>query len=202
MKADAGCVCAGDAPPGSYSTSTPFMLLPGTFGRARSNTTVTFAAFGSAAEAVLIASAARTAADTSRVNMGNLLLKNVCRATTGARPSIQAATSVRGLRAEPLVEADRAQARALSRRERAVVEDGTEVARVHVRHDLARVLGCPEKTPDDFIHGQSLGTGDFDGAIERRSERDVGERRDHVVGRDRLEQRRRQADLLAGGGRL
>ena len=28
----AGWVCAGDAPPGPYSTSTPRMLLPGTFG--------------------------------------------------------------------------------------------------------------------------------------------------------------------------
>src|SRR5215472_12217499 len=43
MKADLGCVCAGDEPPGPYSTSTPLMLLPGTFGRACSYTRVTFA---------------------------------------------------------------------------------------------------------------------------------------------------------------
>src|SRR5262249_14137133 len=42
MKADLGCVCAGDEPPGPYSTSTPLMLLPGTFGRACSYTRVTF----------------------------------------------------------------------------------------------------------------------------------------------------------------
>ena len=34
MNAESGWVCAGDEPPGWYSTSTPFMLLPGTFGRA------------------------------------------------------------------------------------------------------------------------------------------------------------------------
>src|SRR5262249_51327837 len=41
MKADFGWVCAGFEPPGWYSTSTPFILLPGTFGRARSKTNVT-----------------------------------------------------------------------------------------------------------------------------------------------------------------
>src|SRR5205085_10079765 len=43
MKADVGCVWAEDVPPGPYSTSTPLMLLPGTFGRACSYTSVTFA---------------------------------------------------------------------------------------------------------------------------------------------------------------
>src|SRR5262245_31858721 len=43
MNAELGWVCAGFEPPGWYSTSTPFMLLPGTFGRARSNTSVTLA---------------------------------------------------------------------------------------------------------------------------------------------------------------
>jgi hypothetical protein len=42
MKAESGWVWAGDEPPGWYSTSTPFMLLPGTFGSAWSKTTVTF----------------------------------------------------------------------------------------------------------------------------------------------------------------
>src|SRR6266567_2008938 len=42
MKADLGCVWAVDATPGPYSTSTPFILLPGTFGRAWSKPTVAF----------------------------------------------------------------------------------------------------------------------------------------------------------------
>src|SRR5439155_16605830 len=42
MKADLGCVWPTDATPGPYSTSTPFILLPGTLGRAWSKTSVTF----------------------------------------------------------------------------------------------------------------------------------------------------------------
>ena len=33
-KAVFGCVWAGEDPPGAYSTRTPFILLPGAFGRA------------------------------------------------------------------------------------------------------------------------------------------------------------------------
>src|ERR1700756_5120804 len=39
---------AGDASPGAYSTSTPFMLLPGTLGRAWSKTTLIFASWSAA----------------------------------------------------------------------------------------------------------------------------------------------------------
>src|SRR4029077_16215454 len=42
MKADLGCMWPTDATPGPYSTRMPFILLPGTFGRAWSKTTVTF----------------------------------------------------------------------------------------------------------------------------------------------------------------
>ena len=64
------------------------------------------------------------------------------------------------------------------------------------------VLRCPQKAPDQFVERHGLGTGDFDRAVDRRCQRDIGERRHHVVGRDRLDQRRRQANLLADGGRL
>ena len=43
MKAEGAWMWAGEEPPGPYSTSTPFMLLPGTFGSAWSNTIDTFA---------------------------------------------------------------------------------------------------------------------------------------------------------------
>src|ERR1700710_1092602 len=43
MKALSGCVCAGEDPPGPYSTSTALMLLPGTFGRTWSKTIPTLA---------------------------------------------------------------------------------------------------------------------------------------------------------------
>src|SRR5678815_175934 len=49
MKADLGCMWPTDAPPGPYSTSTPLMLLPGTFGRAWSKTTVAFGPLSSSA---------------------------------------------------------------------------------------------------------------------------------------------------------
>jgi hypothetical protein len=68
MKADAGCLCAGDEAPGPYSTSTPFILLPGTFGSAWSKTTVTFLA-ASSAEAGVKASVARRIPLTSRMNI-------------------------------------------------------------------------------------------------------------------------------------
>src|SRR5258708_2144939 len=73
MKAEAGCVCAGDEPPGSHSTSTPFMLLPGTLGSAWSKTTVTLDLAGSRAEAGVKASVARRIPPTSRVNISILL---------------------------------------------------------------------------------------------------------------------------------
>ena len=103
---------------------------------------------------------------------------------------------------EPVLEADRAQARVLAGGQRLIVEHSAEVARVHVRHDLARVLSGPQEAPDQFVERHGLGTGDFDRAIDRRCQRDIGERRHHVVGRHRLDQRRRQANLLADGGRL
>ncbi|MOA61071.1 hypothetical protein D3C78_1861190 [compost metagenome] len=73
MKAVFGWVWAGDAAPGPYSTTTPFMLLPGMLGMGRSNTTVTLPAGGSAAEAALIESAAKTAANKIREIMAMLL---------------------------------------------------------------------------------------------------------------------------------
>src|SRR5918992_4276975 len=80
MNAESGWVCAGFEPPGWYSTSTPFMLLPGTFGRARSNTSVTLAfsvvirTVGTfSADAALMESAAKATPQRNLVNMGVLL---------------------------------------------------------------------------------------------------------------------------------
>src|SRR5215510_2416785 len=80
MKAEAGWVWAGFAPPGWYSTSTPFILLPGTLGRARSKTNVTLdfsvvisTVAKSAAEAALTESAAKATPQRNLVNIGGLL---------------------------------------------------------------------------------------------------------------------------------
>src|SRR5678815_1245788 len=63
MKADLGCMWPTDAPPGPYSTSTPLMLLPGTFGRAWSKTTV---AFGPLSASAAIAERRPTVANTAQ----------------------------------------------------------------------------------------------------------------------------------------
>src|SRR4029077_2113345 len=76
MQAEAGWVCAGFEPPGWYSTSTPFILLPGTFGRVRSKTNVTLAVSvfirtvgKSLAEAPLTKRAARATPQRNLVNI-------------------------------------------------------------------------------------------------------------------------------------
>src|SRR5918999_4532088 len=80
MKADFGWVCAGFVPPGWYSTSTPFILLPGTFGRARSKTNVTLdlsvvisTVDKSSAEAALTERAAKATPQRNLVNICVLL---------------------------------------------------------------------------------------------------------------------------------
>src|SRR5215472_7912256 len=103
---------------------------------------------------------------------------------------------------EPVLEPDRADARVLPGCERPIGKEAPEVARVHVRHDLARIPPCPQEAPDQFVERHGLQTGDFDRAVNRRSDRDIGERRCHVLRRDRLDQSWRQANLLADGGRL
>src|SRR5215470_1754091 len=103
---------------------------------------------------------------------------------------------------EPVLEPDRADARVLPGCERPIGEEAPEIARVDVWHDLARIPPCPQEAPDQFVERHGLRASDFDRAVNRRCDRDIGERRCHVLRRDRLDQRRRQADLLADGGRL
>ncbi|MNC47565.1 hypothetical protein D3C75_966300 [compost metagenome] len=84
MKADFGWVWDGDAAPGAYSTSTPRMLLPGTFGNGRSNTTVTLPGTGSAADAELSVSAQQAAVRRNLVNIAVLLGSEGSAAQRGA----------------------------------------------------------------------------------------------------------------------
>src|SRR5688572_21693760 len=86
MKAEAGCVCAGEDAPGPYSTSTPFMLLPGTLGSARSKTTVTFLA-GPSAQAGVRASVARRMPLASRVSISYSWVDDRLRVNRYARAS-------------------------------------------------------------------------------------------------------------------
>src|SRR5262245_53246031 len=71
MKAEGGWRCAGEEPPGAYSTSTPLTLLPGTFGSAWSYTSVTFdlSSAASWADATNAEAASSAAAKRNRVIM-------------------------------------------------------------------------------------------------------------------------------------
>src|SRR5262245_62149638 len=125
MNAEFGCVCAADEPPGPYSTRTPFMLLPGTFGSGWSKTTVTFLVGSPAmagARAGVTASVARRIPLTSRVNIacswvgvGFLRLSRLA-----LRPG------------EPRFERRGADLRVGARREGLVVQLCAEVARMDV----------------------------------------------------------------------
>src|SRR3954453_17937201 len=71
MNAERGCMWAGEEPPGPYSTSTPFMLLPGTLGSAWSNTTVTLAVGAAVSAAWAVRNdVAETAAAIRNLRMG------------------------------------------------------------------------------------------------------------------------------------
>src|SRR5882757_2262875 len=76
MKAEGGWRCAGEESPGEYSTSTPLMLLPGTFGSAWSYTSITFDLLSEAswADAVNAETATSAAAQRNRVIMVASLL--------------------------------------------------------------------------------------------------------------------------------
>src|SRR5260370_24036618 len=99
MKADLGWVWADDVPPGAYSTSTPFMLLPGTLGRTWSKTIVTLALLVSCAMAGLKASIAAIAPHRIRRCISCLL---VCSSVPSA---------VRGHAIEPILVGGRAEMR-------------------------------------------------------------------------------------------
>ncbi|MNY56232.1 hypothetical protein D3C86_1922890 [compost metagenome] len=73
---------------------------------------------------------------------------------------------------------------------------------MNIRNDVARVPRVSEEALDQFVEGHGFWTGDLDRAIERLRKRDLGQHCRHVVGGNGLDQRRRQANLVANGGRL
>src|SRR5215475_361938 len=77
---------------------------------------------------------------------------------------------------EPVLEPDRADARVLPGCERPIGEEAPEIARADVRHDLAPILRYPQEAPDQFVERDGLRAGDFDCAVNRRCDRDIGER--------------------------
>ena len=67
---------------------------------------------------------------------------------------------------------------------------------------LARIVAGGEEGAGEAVERDRLRPGDLDGAVDRPGERQFGEHGSDVVGRDRLQQGRRQADDVAVGCRL
>src|SRR6185295_5971055 len=110
MKAELGCLCASEKPPGPYSTSTPLTLLPGTFGSSCWKTTLTLLFFpgGVCARALPNGRAA-----TSRVIRTRFMKRLVF--VGGAGSGFCRCVHLRA--AEPFVVADAAEARLAQRHE-------------------------------------------------------------------------------------
>src|SRR4051794_24379364 len=117
MKADWGWVWAGDVPPGPYSTSTPFMLLPGTLGRAWSKTIATLALWVACAEAGLRASIAATAQRIGRRIRCLLIGSRILNRSFDCSASV-----VRGLAIEPILVGGRTDLRVVAGGEGFVVQ--------------------------------------------------------------------------------
>ena len=92
--------------------------------------------------------------------------------------------------AEPILETDPAKARMFAGGQRSIVDRGTEVAGVNVGDHLAVVALSSQKLPGDLVERNSLRAGDFDGSVDRRCYRHLGQRGGDVVRSDGLEQGR------------
>src|SRR3954471_11830822 len=103
---------------------------------------------------------------------------------------------------EPVHETDPAKARMFAWGQRSIVDRGTEVAGVNVGDHLAAVALRSQKLPGDLVERNRLGAGDFDGSVDRRRYRNVGQRSGDIFGGDGLEQGGRHANGVAVGPRL
>src|SRR6201982_3834904 len=106
------------------------------------------------------------------------------------------ASAMNRVAAEPVVEADGAEARAIAGRQRSVVQIRAEVAPMHVGGHFALVADGGQELARELVHRTGLRTCDLDGAVQRRCERQLGQVADHVVRGNRLEQRGRQPDHI------
>src|SRR5262245_23312426 len=75
--------------------------------------------------------------------------------------------------AEPLLQMYPAEPSAVARNQRALVELRTEVPRMRVNDNLARIIACAQPLADQVIETELLGTGNFDRAILRRGHCDL-----------------------------
>ena len=61
------------------------------------------------------------------------------------------------------------------------------VRRVDIGLDVPRVAGCAQEAPDELVQPEPFGTGQLDGAVDRRALGDIGQGRGNVIGRFGLE---------------
>jgi hypothetical protein len=72
--------------------------------------------------------------------------------------------------------------------------------RVRVRDHLARIVTRAEALADELVETKTFRPGQVDRAIQRGSQRDLGQRLRHVVRGDGLEEHRRQTHPVAVAG--
>src|SRR5215510_2385809 len=159
--------------PGGYSTDSINISLPGMSARSFCMTGVTIGCGAVCAKAAPKGRAATISEQRMRF----------------IDPSFDwAAVSSRRLRAaEPFVEADGAEAGAIARRQRSVVQLGSEVAPVHVSDHLALVAARGHEFARELVHRTGFRARNLDGAVQRRRERQLGQVGNHIVRGNRLE---------------
>lgn len=79
-----------------------------------------------------------------------------------------------------------------------------EIAAVRVGDHLTGVVAGPQGLPDQLVEPEAVRAGHLEGAVGGRAHCGTGYRIGDVLGRDRLEQHRRNADGLpvSGGVRM
>src|SRR5215471_7014795 len=85
--------------------------------------------------------------------------------------------------AEPVLETRRADARVIAGGEALIVQLCAEVARVDVCGHLPRVFGCAQESPDEFVETYPFRSRQFDRAVQRFLDCDIGQRGSDVIRR-------------------
>jgi len=76
--------------------------------------------------------------------------------------------------------------------QRAVRQLAAEIAPMYVGDDLAAVVLCHQELARDLVDRKTVGAGNFQGAVQWRTNGQVGQQGRDIIGSDRLHQRRRQ----------
>src|SRR5262245_15995790 len=101
---------------------------------------------------------------------------------------------------QPLLEPDLAESRVAGRNQRTLAELGSEVPRVRVNHNLARVVACGQALTDQFVETELLGTCHFSRANQWPAHRNPADRFGDVISRHRLNEYRWQPNRRSLSG--